>query len=110
MDELIEVEILEVNNLNIDQLRNKIGALSQTEDGQPLRNAMNDLKKALKENSAACSLLLPEDIGSIVEVLKKMTNRQIIADLEPKKRNAGKKESLTLTKEELESISPEDLM
>lgn len=111
MDDIEEVRIVEVNNLNINQLQEKIAQLATTEDGVPLRTAMDDLKKALKENPAACSLLLPTDIGECVAALKRLTNKEILADLakkpsERKKKGAGLG---SLTKEELESISPEDL-
>ena len=41
--------------------------------GDDLKNEMVDLKKALLENPQACMLLLPEEIGSLVSSLRKIT-------------------------------------
>jgi hypothetical protein len=69
------VEIEQV--LTTEEIQNKIAQLSTTEDEESLKNAMQDLKKALKANPAACAALLPEDIGQMVMYLKKITGKDI---------------------------------
>lgn len=61
----------------IEEIKAMIAQLSQTEDGEPLKTAMADLKKAIKHNPTACSLLLPEDVGEMVKHLYKMTDRDL---------------------------------
>lgn len=107
MDDILEIAIAETNNLNIDQLREKIALLSTTEDGTPLDNAMRDLKIALKQNPAACSLMLDEDIGACVTALRRMTNRNIMADLTDDKK--PRKPKIELTKEILDNLTMDDL-
>lgn len=107
MDDILEVAIPETNNLSLTQLQELIGKLSQTEDGQPLENAMRDLKKALKENPAACSLMLEEDIGECVKHLKRMTNKGILDELSGK--NKVKKEKVTISQEDIDNLTMDDL-
>jgi len=81
-----EVEIPET--LNTDQLQSMIRQLSATEEGESLRHAMDDLKKALRANPAACASLLPEDIGQMVDALMKVTGKEIEEDMADKKKGA----------------------
>ena len=106
MDDILEIAIPETNNLSIDKLREFIAQLATTEEGQPLEHAMRDLKIALKQNPAACSLMLDEDIGLCVAQLKRMTNKGIIADLDAK---AEKKPKLVITKDVLDNLTMDDL-
>jgi len=108
MDELIEVAIPETNNLTIDQLRGLIEKLETTEDGEPLRNAMTELKVALKQNPAACSLMLEDDIGLCVKHLKRMVNKDILADLTDKT-GKPKTAKVVLTQEVLDNLTMDDL-
>lgn len=62
-------------------LQAMIAQLSVTEDGEPLKHAMDDLKRALLENPAACVALLPEDIGKMVEHLNRMTGKHIAEEM-----------------------------
>lgn len=64
--------------ITLEDIKHKIGLLSETPDGEPLKGAMNDLKIALKSNPEACNLLLPEDIGEMVKHLYKITNTVVI--------------------------------
>ncbi len=107
MDDILEIAIPETNNLSIDQLREKIAQLATTEEGQPLEHAMRDLKIALKQNPAACSLMLDEDVGLCVAQLKRMTNKGILEDLTEK---AAKKISkVVITKDVLDNLTMDDL-
>lgn len=108
MDDILEIAIPETNNLNIDQIREKIALLGTTEEGLPLDTAMRNLKVALKQNPAACSLMLDEDIGLCVAALRRMTNKNILADLTPDK--AGRKPKVELTKEVLDNLTMSDLL
>jgi hypothetical protein len=104
----IETSVPETNNLNIEQLQHMIGKLSQTEEGEELKTAMSKLKVALKQNPAACALLLPEDVGEMVKNLYRMTNKGILDDLNPKNKER-KQKNVPLTQEQLDGISMEDL-
>lgn len=92
--------------LTAEQIKAMIAQLSVTEDGEPLRGAMDDLKKALKANPAACATLLPEEIGAMVSVLKKITGRDIEEAASGKKKGQ-KKEKIdinNLTAEQQQEI------
>ena len=73
-----EVTILtEDSTVKMQHIKDMISQLSQTEDGEPLKDAMQKLKQALKGNPVACAMLLPEDIGECVRVLMKITGRDL---------------------------------
>lgn len=110
MDDIVEVAIPELNNLSTEQLKEKISILSQTEDGEPLAKAMFELKKALKENPAACSLLLPEDIGQCVAALRRYTNRGILEDLNGAGKRKPKSDRVQIKKEDLDNLTMDDLL
>lgn len=74
---------------SIDEIRNMITQCSMTEDKESLRPAMKNLKKAILDNPAACSLLLPEDIGQMVDRLNFLNDRDLQAAIESSK--SGKK-------------------
>lgn len=103
MTELVETTSLSDNSvvlentLTTEQIQGMISQLSVTEEGEPLQNAMRDLKKALKANPAACAALLPEDIGAMVRVLKKITGKDVEEAASRKKGNGKKKEKVDLT-------------
>lgn len=59
-------------------IKEMISLISTTTDGEPLRDHMDRLKKALKENPAACELLQPEDIGEMVRGIMKLENKMIL--------------------------------
>ena len=70
--------------------------------GDDLKNEMMDLKKALLENPQACMLLLPEEIGSLVSSLRKITGIAIAtASAKTKKAPGEKKAAKKMTPEEL---------
>ena len=73
-----EVTILPLEaSVTAQQIKDMISLLSQTEDGEPLKDAMTKLKQALKENPVACAMLLPEEIGECVRHLMKVTGRDL---------------------------------
>ena len=45
--------------------------------GEDLKNEMTSLKQALKENTEACMLMMPEDIGLLVQSLRKVVGTAI---------------------------------
>lgn len=83
--------------LTTEQLQAMIAQLGVTEEGEPLRSAMDDLKRALKVNPAACASLLPEDIGSMVEILMKITGKELLEDMATKKSGKTAKQKFDFT-------------
>lgn len=77
--------------MSVEEIQAMIAQLSVTEDGEPLKKAMADLKKAIKDNPHACSALLPEDIGEMVKALYKMTDRDLTLAIEKAKKKGSKK-------------------
>lgn len=64
-----------------------------------LKTEMSALKAAIKQNPAASALLLPEDIGQMVEALQRITGFAIqqatTKASKPKKEKAPKSKALT---------------
>jgi pyrrolidone-carboxylate peptidase len=90
------------STIHIDDLRAMISRLAQTEQGDPLANAMKDLKKALLENPDAAAMLIPEEIGAAVAALRKMTRTEVSEAAVTKAGKArGKKD---MTAEELAEL------
>jgi hypothetical protein len=79
------------NTLTLDQLKSMIAQLAMTQDGEPLKTAMTELKEALRANPDACALMLPEDIGQAVHYLRKMTGQLISAEANKEKSTKKKK-------------------
>lgn len=70
--------------------------------GDDLKNEMMNLKKALLENPQACMLLLPDEIGSMVSSLRKITGIAIAtASAKTKKTGEKKAPAKKMTPEEL---------
>jgi hypothetical protein len=59
----------------ISQRISLLNALSEAD----LQNEMRELKTALKENPTACALMMDEDIGLLVQALRKLTHKAITA-------------------------------
>lgn len=92
-------------------IKNKIHALESAFDDD-LRNAMSELKQALKKNPAASELLLDSDVGKMVIALRRMTHVEITAAKEPKKpgrKSAPKAKDVQLTAEEIERVFADEL-
>lgn len=79
LDALLEGEpVVEVNSpVSIGEIQALIQALGQTEDGEPLVHAMDELQKALVENPAACALLLPAEIGECTAAVMKISGKSL---------------------------------
>ena len=71
--------------------------------GDDLKNEMMNLKKALLENPQACMLLLPDEIGSMVSSLRKITGIAIATASAKTKTKTGEKKTTAkkMTPEEL---------
>ena len=68
--------------ITIEEIRQKITALSSTEFGESLKGAMGELKLALRQNPEASNLLLPEEIGELVRHLRRLTQTEVVATTE----------------------------
>lgn len=91
------------------EISQRIKALESL-SGDDLKNEMINLKKALLENPQACMLLLPEEIGSLVSSLRKITGIAIAtASAKTKKAPGEKKSSKKMTAQELaDALNDED--
>ena len=78
--------------------------------GDDLKNEMINLKKALLENPQACMLLLPEEIGSMVSHLRKITGIAIAtASAKTNKKKEPKAAGKKMTAQELaDALNDED--
>lgn len=94
------------------EIRQRINRLADF-DGESLKNEMQELKKALLENPAACALLLDEDIGKAVAALRRMTAGAIEASSSSSKKKTErvkKPMSFAELQEKFGSLSEEDLI
>lgn len=69
----------------VSEIRQKISLLCNF-NGDSLRTEMSQLKSALLENPAACSLLLDEDIGLAVASLRRMVGIAVASANAPKEK------------------------
>ena len=78
--------------------------------GDDLKNEMMNLKKALLENPQACMLLLPDEIGSMVSALRKVTGIAIAtASAKTNKKKEPKAAGKKMTAQELaDALNDED--
>lgn len=96
--------------LSVEEIKSMIAQLSVTEEGEDLKKAMADLKKAIKDNPAACASLLPEDIGEMVAALYKLTNRDLEQAIEKgAKSKRGSKSKVDLNSKEVQQEILDDL-
>lgn len=107
MSEAPSISILdpEQTAVSAQKIKDMIDMLSQTEDGEPLKDAMSQLKGALLENPTACALLLPADIGEMVKYLMKVTGR----DLEMQQGSTAKKQGVKTKGPAIDFTDPETL-
>jgi len=68
-----EAEVAGDTKVALDNIRQKIHDIQEMNGGE-LSGAMTTLREMLRANPAACSLMLPEDMGLMVRALRKMTN------------------------------------
>lgn len=85
-----EVEVLGTV-ITVAEIQQKIAALSTIESGDSLKDAMSELKLALRQNPEAANLLLPEEIGELVRHLRKITATEIVQAEGADKNKAVKK-------------------
>jgi hypothetical protein len=85
------------------ELLTKIRHLSEVPEAD-LKTEMNQLKVALLANPAAVELMLPEDIGLMVENLRRIVGEAIAAASAPKERKTKSKQ---LTGDELQAAFDE---
>ena len=75
-----------------------------------LKNAMAELKQALKKNPNASELLLDSDVGKMVTSLRRMAHVAVVAAKEPKKpgrKTTPKAKDIQLTAEEVKAAFDE---
>lgn len=110
---VVKIEAVE---LTTPELQEKIKALATTSEGEDLKYAMRDLKKALLSNPSACALLLPEDIGEMVKYLKIMIGPDLAKIETSKAKKEAKEKAPKLIKltdfsvEELKGLSDDDFI
>lgn len=102
---LAEIEDAEMGQAYSD-IALKINALSFASSGEPLGNAMADLKKALHKNPSASMMLLDTDIGQMTIALRRYTHVEMAVQTEDKEakkatKKAGKAVNVVLTPEML---------
>lgn len=71
-------------------IQQRIAELAALGD-EDLKGAMDELKRALMDNPAACSLMLPEDIGQMVVALRRITGTALVTATKPKSKAAKAK-------------------
>jgi len=77
--------------ITIEEIQEKIKLLSTLETGEVLKDAMGELKLALRQNPEAANLLLPTEIGELVKHLRKITATEVTqADGKDKERAVKK--------------------
>lgn len=104
-ENLAEIEDAEMAQAYSD-IALKINFLSTTESGEPLGNAMANLKKALHKNPSASMMLLDTDIGQMTIALRRYTHVEMAVQTEDKEakkagKKAGKAVNVVLTPEML---------
>ncbi len=84
--------------ITLDDVRAKIKKLSNIE-GEDLKREMTYLKHALRVNPEAANLLLPEEIGEMVQSIYKLTNKVVAAQAAKATVSKSKKIDVTKLKE-----------
>lgn len=112
IEEKSEKTVEEIEQISYE-MKQKIKTLCDF-DGDSLKGEMIELKKAILDNPAACSLLMPEEIGVLVSSIRKILGVAIATANAPKEKKVSvKKASTKLTPEELSAqlslISDDDL-
>lgn len=88
-----------------------INKLQYSLEGEHLGNAMANLKRALKQNVAACMLVLDSDIGQMALALRRYTGTELTEATKEKKpagTKAKKATNVTLTVEEIQQALATD--
>ena len=86
----------------------KIHALEKMSD-ENLADAMSDLKKALKENPVASVIILPEDIGKMVQAIRRIHGETIAAFNKEKEKKPTKSKKIDVaTAEDIKAALDSD--
>jgi hypothetical protein len=80
--------------VDIQHIKNMINEIS-TVGKDNLRPHMDMLKKALKENEAACRIILPEEIGALVKGIEQLENKSVFDAKVKAEKKTMKKEAKT---------------
>jgi hypothetical protein len=85
------LENMNENKQICHEIQSRIAQLNEL-SGTDLKVEMDDLKRVLLQNPAACSLLLPEDIGLAVSALKRLifTAKELSSADKPSTTRKGK--------------------
>lgn len=91
-----EAEVTGETKEALERIRQKIHDIQTMNDGE-LNGAMTTLREMLRVNPAACSLMLPEDVGLTVRALRRMTgNTQALSLVNARgSKKAGKEKDLS---------------
>lgn len=93
-------------DLVLQTIRDKIAQLITVKgDPEALRFGIKDLQRALLKNPAACALMLPEDIGEAVKLIRYYTGREAIDE---QARKATSKKSPKMSVEQISEINIDD--
>ena len=98
---------VEVNQV-ASEIKQKIALLADF-DGEDLKTEMQELKKALLLNPAACSLLHDEDIGLAVAALRRAVGIAVASANAPKSKPKSKQLTIKELQEKFAEISDDDL-
>lgn len=106
---IMDATILNDAELTTADIVPRIRQLNSLSDMQ-VEGEMALLKSALLANPQAVSLMLPEDVGLLVEALRRITKEAILADANAKalkttKTKVPKINTLTMTKEQMLDIT-----
>ena len=101
LDSPIEGSILVEAQQTIEDIIPRIRNLSNIETGETLKHEMDLLKASLMANPAAVSLMLPTDVGHLVEALRRIVGEAIVTASTKPTRGKKKEVSKRLTAEDL---------
>lgn len=94
-------------DLILEHIRDKIKSLITIKgDPEALRFGIKDLQRALLQNPAACALMLPEDIGEAVKMIRYYTGKEVVD--EQARKATSKKSKSTMTVEQISEINIDD--
>jgi len=101
---------MSLTNTSVEQaysdLQQRISEL-ESYSGEELKSQMQQLKKALMENPSACALMLPEEIGSMVSALRKITGQHAVEAATKKATGRGKAKPVALSEAEMQAAFDE---
>lgn len=96
--------------LALKDIREKIAELTTIKgDRELLKNGIRSLQKALVENPAACAIMLPEDIGSAVELIRIYVGKEVQEEAAKKATSKRTVSRIDLSPEALDKLLDEEL-